>query len=68
LFKQFKKKFMKKILSVLAIAALVSCNNSAESTEVKPDTTAVSATADTTVPAPADTTATATADTTAAAK
>ena len=55
---------MKKLFSVLAIAALVSCNsNDSKTEEVKADTTA------TTAPAPADTTAApAPADTTAAAK
>lgn len=58
---------MKKLFSVLAIAALVSCNNGdeAKTEEVKADTTVAPAP----TPAPVDTTATAApADTTAAAK
>jgi uncharacterized lipoprotein YajG len=43
LFKQIKKELMKKLFSVLAIAALaVACNNDGKTTnEVKPDSTAV---------------------------
>lgn len=59
---------MKKIFSILAIAALVSCNNSGETTEVKPvDSPAVTA-PDTTKAPVADTTATAKPDTAATAK
>jgi hypothetical protein len=45
LFKQIKKNYMKKFLSVLAIAALVSCNNETKTEEAKPvaDTTAAPA-------------------------
>jgi|GWRWMinimDraft_13_1066021.scaffolds.fasta_scaffold01920_3 hypothetical protein len=61
---------MKKIFSILAIAALVSCNSAGETSEVKPvDSPAVTAPATDAVTAPVtDTTAMAKPDTTGAAK